>query len=336
MEETKVRDNNTKTQLSLAAALFFSPLVKYILNKNTWNITKADESFIRGYITLGYITLFLGVVVLTSSILHYALVLHIFNSIYTISIFLLLVVLIVSVVSILSDVRLIQWDNLSLPTQTIEGNKKNILLTYLPIYNTYLWYRLHNFEQPNRWIKESIFLRILFFLISITGIVRWTVIVLLLIIIRVASLASDIDILDISIKRNFNKLFTKNPEEIRWYVVGFLSYLIQSIVHLVRPSTHYSLDTEIDTAKESYSRIIDIKKNRSLIGEYILWFGIIGWIIYLISPDFTVRTYYAWFWLLLLRYITMAIQLKHLPHFPIAREIILLVKKTGKLFIRNT
>jgi hypothetical protein len=57
MEETKVRDTNTKTQLSLAAALFFSPLVQNMLNKNSRDITDQDKDFIRGYIKFGYISI---------------------------------------------------------------------------------------------------------------------------------------------------------------------------------------------------------------------------------------------------------------------------------------
>jgi len=57
VEETKIVDTNTKTQLSLAAALFFSPLVQNMLNKNTRNISEQDKDFIRGYIKFGYITL---------------------------------------------------------------------------------------------------------------------------------------------------------------------------------------------------------------------------------------------------------------------------------------
>lgn len=57
VEETKVQDTNTKTQLSLAAALFFSPLVQNMLNKNNRDITDKDKDFIRGYIKFGYITL---------------------------------------------------------------------------------------------------------------------------------------------------------------------------------------------------------------------------------------------------------------------------------------
>jgi len=47
MEEIRVRDDNTKTQLSLAAALFFSPLVQNMLKKNNRDISDQDKNFIR-------------------------------------------------------------------------------------------------------------------------------------------------------------------------------------------------------------------------------------------------------------------------------------------------
>ena len=57
IEEMKTHDNNTKTQLSLAAALFFSPLVHNMLRKDTRDINDTDRDFIHGYIKFGYITL---------------------------------------------------------------------------------------------------------------------------------------------------------------------------------------------------------------------------------------------------------------------------------------
>lgn len=57
MVEEKAIDTNTKTQLSLAAALFFSPLVQNMLKRRTWDISDQDKEFIRGYIRFGYITL---------------------------------------------------------------------------------------------------------------------------------------------------------------------------------------------------------------------------------------------------------------------------------------
>ena len=46
-EELKTVDTNTKTQLSLAAALFFSPLVGSMLKRDTRDISDNDRNFIR-------------------------------------------------------------------------------------------------------------------------------------------------------------------------------------------------------------------------------------------------------------------------------------------------
>lgn len=56
-EELKTTDTNTKTQLSLSAALFFAPLVQNMLKKGNRDITDQDKQFIQGYIKFGYITL---------------------------------------------------------------------------------------------------------------------------------------------------------------------------------------------------------------------------------------------------------------------------------------
>jgi putative cell wall-binding protein len=47
VEETKKTDSNTKTQLSLAAALFFSPLVQYMLKTNNRDISEQEKKFIK-------------------------------------------------------------------------------------------------------------------------------------------------------------------------------------------------------------------------------------------------------------------------------------------------
>jgi len=336
VEETKVRDTNTKTQLSLAAALFFSPLVQNMLNKNTWDITDKDRDFIRGYIRFGYITLLFWVITIASGVSNYLFALNILSVIYTVSIFILLSLLIISIVSIISDISLLRWGNSELQTYTVEGNKKEIIFKYIPIYNIYLWYQAHSFDKPNRRVKESILLWTLFLCVSIMWSVWWSTIILIAIIIRIASLMSDIDILSTQTKQYINKVFFKNPEEIWWYVTWFLRYIGKATIHLFKPVEIYTLENEIYTEKESYGHIVDIKENKNIIIEYILWIIISIWLIYLIQPDFTVRTYYTGFWLLILRYLTMAIQLKHLPHLPIAREIMLLVKGIKSLFIKKS
>ena len=335
----KVVDNNTKTQLSLAAALFFSPLVQYILRKDTRDITDKDRDFIRGYIKFGYITLLFWLITIVSWVMNYFFMLKILNVTYTISIFILIFLLVISVVSILSDISLLKGRNTKPQNYTIEGNKKDIIVKYLPVYNIYLWYTVHTFDKPNRRIKESILLWMLFLLVSMLGNIFISSTLLILIIFRVAALMSDIDFLTIPIKQRLNKLFLKNPEEIMGYVTWLFLYILQSFVHIFVPMPAYSLQTAIVKEKESYSRIIDIHNNTNIIIEYMLWILLMIWLVYTMHIDFTIRTYAAWFWLLILRYIIMVIQLKHLPHLPIARELFLLVKAVirygKKLFIHN-
>ena len=335
-EETKVTDTNTKTQLSLAAALFFSPLVQHMLTANTRDITDQDKDFIRGYIRFGYVTILFWVITISAGVLNYLFPLSILSVTYTVSIFILVFLLLISIVSILSDISLLRWGDRSLQNYTIEGNKKDIIFKYLPIYNIYLRYTSHTFEKPNRRIKESILLRTIFLLLSMSGSVFLTSCIVILIVLRVASLMSDIDFLNTSTKQWLNRLFFKNPEEMIGYVSWFLVYLIKSLVHIFAPIQAYTLTEEITKEKSAYGRIIDIQNtNRNIIIEYILWIFLTIWLLYIAKVDFTVRTYYAWLSLLFARYLIMAIQLKHLPHFPLAREILLFIRGIGKLFTKK-
>lgn len=325
-------DTNTKTQLSLAAALFFSPLVQNMLKNNTRDITEQDKDFIRWYIKFGYITLLFWIITIVTGVMNYLLALDILNVIYTVSIFILIGLLAISVVSILSDIRLLKWGDEHGNIHTIDGNKKDILVKYLPLYNIYLWYNVHSFDTPNWRIKESLFLWIVFFIVSMTWNIAASTIVLIAIILRVAALMSDIDFFTTKTKQRFNPLFLKNPEEIRWYATWCISYLVKSIWRVFSKLPAYNLAKEVAEEKEQYSRIVNIKEHKNIIIEYILWILLTIGLVYITQPDFTVRTYYVWFGLLIWRYVVMAIQLKHLPHLPVAREIVLFTEWIWLLF----
>lgn len=335
MEETKVRDTNIKTQLSLAAALFFSPLVQNILNKYTRDITDQDKLFIYGYIKFGYITLLFGFISIAAWIMNYLLSINILHVIYIISIGILFLLLFVSVISILSDISLVKWWDYSIHTYTTEWVKKDIILQYLPIYNVYLRYILHNFDKPNWRIKESLLLWMAFLITCILGNVFVSSSILLLIILRIASLMSDIDIISPKVKQRLNGLFSKNPEEIRWYFTGMLLFIGKSLIHIFIPLQTYTLWDEIAKEKEMYSYIINIQTNKNIIIEYILWFLLMVWFIYMNPITSSGRIYYTWFGLYITRYLVMWIQLKHLPHLPIAREIVFSIKNIIELFKRK-
>ena len=336
MEETKVQDTNTKTQLSLAAALFFSPLVQYMLKTNNRDITEKDKIFIRGYIKFGYLTLLFWGIVIAAGSMKYLFPWELLRIVYIVSIFLLLLLLVIGVVGILADISLLKWGNTKENHTTIEGNKKDIILTYLPLYNIYLWYKTHTFNKPNWRIKESILAWILFGIACLLGNIFVASSILILIILRIAALMSDIDILNITFKQKLNTLFTKNPEELRWYITGFICFFAKSLYNIVTKIQYFTLEQEVAQEKERYSRIISMQGNISLILEYILWILLTIGLVYLTNLDFTVRTYYAWWLLLVGRYLIMAIQLKHLPHLPIARELVLLGTTLGSIFRKKS
>jgi hypothetical protein len=311
-------------------------LVQNMLKNNTRDITDKDRDFIHGYIKFWYVSILFWIITIAAGVLNYVFALNILSVIYTVSVFILIFLLLISVVSILSDISLLKWGDSGIQTYNVEWNKKDIILKYLPIYNIYLWYTAHSFEKPNWRIKESILLWVVFLLVAISGSVLISSISLILIIIRIASLMSDIDILNIPTKQRINKLFLKNPEEVRWYGTGLIIYIGKTFVHMFTTMQPYTLEGEITSEKEIYSHIIDIQTDKSIIIEYILWLILAIWLVYLTKLDFTVRTYYAWFGLLIARYLVMGIQLKHLPHLPIARELLVLAKWIWWIFRRKS
>lgn len=49
--------NNNKIQLSLAALMFFAPLVQHLIKTSKIDLSDSDKEFIQSYIQYGYITL---------------------------------------------------------------------------------------------------------------------------------------------------------------------------------------------------------------------------------------------------------------------------------------
>jgi hypothetical protein len=128
-----------------------------------------------------------------------------------------------------------------------------------------------------------------------------------------------------------NTLFTKNPEELWGYVTWCIRYVATLFPTLwTRKATPLNLSAVIEQEKQAYSRIIDI--DTPLIWEYSIWLvGCIS-IAYFLSIDMTIWTYTLGFGLLLARYILMALQWKHLPHLPLAREVVLLCQRIWTRF----
>lgn len=136
-----------------------------------------------------------------------------------------------------------------------------MLLNYVPLYDLYRRYQLHTFDKPNLIIKESLLVWPLFGIICSRGNMTAFSFALILIVIRVVTLMSQTDIIPPKVSAFVNKLFYKNPEELRGYVTGTLVFIVRSLFH--KPCSWS--DCIVD-AKQPYTYLYDIRK-----------FGIIQW-----------------------------------------------------------
>lgn len=222
METEKQSQNQTKIQLSLAALMFFSPLVQNIISKNNFELQEEEINFIHGYIRLGYITLAILAITLLTGISGYRLESSIINGVYTASLFLLVIILTIGAVSIIMDINIVSKNGNIMNMYADENSNleptKKIILSYIPGYNIYLRYQKHTFDQPDMLVKESIIARTIFVLLGLCTTPFLTSTFLIMIIIRIASLLGKVDIINPTIKAYINKLFLKNPEEIRGYI----------------------------------------------------------------------------------------------------------------------
>lgn len=140
----------------------------------------------------------------------------VFLWIYRLSAIMLIVLLVGGTIGAMANIKLLQEDETLLHYNKIQNDKSDIFLSFFPIYNIYQRYKLHNFEHPYRWAKESILWWTLFTIVIVaTKSAVGSGFILTMIVIRVASLLSGIDVLDEQVKKKINNFFFKNPEELR-------------------------------------------------------------------------------------------------------------------------
>lgn len=303
--------STTKIQLSLSSIMFFSPFIKNIIHNKAFVLSADDNEFIAWYITLWYINITLLALSILSAIGMYALDLPFLNILYYVLLIILLLLLVWESVAILLEKPLLHSKHGFWYT-SIALNKTQILLSYLPLYNIYLRYHIHDFQHIYRWPKESIFLWIIFIFTSLvfqTPVI--STVIFILIIARVASLFGWIDVLPDRAKNKLNTLFTKNPEELWWYV----TWTIRSIFHK---------ETVTDAIKQQqlqYSLLLPLT-TPSLIINYCLWLVIFLGAIYLWIQLSSPVLYYIALGLILWRYLLMYIKWRHVPYLPVCKEII--------------
>lgn len=326
-------NSTTKVQLSLAALMFFSPLVSNMLKKDNLELNNEDNKFIKWYIRLGNYLLIILWVTIISWILNYNIQSDIINVIYSLSIISLTTMLVVWTISILTDTNILSWDKklVDLYYENVTSDKKEVLTNYTPIYNIYLWYTQHNFNQPNLLIKESILAWLIFIILWFFTNTFWASTFLIIIIIRIASLMWWIDFVSPQIKKIINRLFTKNPEEIRWYIKGSIMYLYNKVTdQLNKKEIGYFIDKE----KEEFGLLYKIQLHNSIKIkiQYIMFIITFGYLIQQAIVDLNQRIVVIPWLIFIWRYLVMLIKREHLPSLPIYKEITdLLIYIYGKI-----
>ena len=323
----KLKDTN-KLQLWIAAVMFFSPFVHSNLNNTNLELNDDEKKFLKWYIKLGYINIFLLIISVIFWTISYFVDYQIVTWIYFIFIFALIWFVIIWIFWVVTDINIFWWWKKLFQYKEITSDKTDIILWFIPIYNIFMWYKIHNFDNPYRRIKESIIWRSLFVVLSLITSSAWIgSLILILIIIRVVSLVSWIDLISDESKKKINKIFYKNPEEIRWYVSGFINFVWKKI-HLnskLDRETKISLNDFVNKEKEDYQLIYTFQIEKKLYFQYgilalLLWWQIYKWFGFMDSWIF-----YVPITMIILRYFVMYLKWKHLPNLPILKEFIDLI-----------
>lgn len=277
-----------KKQLALSSIMFFAPLIKNLITKN--KLKNKLQSYINGFINLWYIHILLLILTIIWQILFFQYQIELINYISTVFIAILTLSIIWSSLLILTD-------------KQISHNTKeiniNALLSYIPLYNIYLWYKKHNFENPNKILKESIIIRIVFIILLQINIIA-IYILSTIILIRVLMLTLNINIF-------YDKLiniFTKNPEEIRGYITWYIAWI-----------QNKEYKKSIKTHKQKFEILFKIDNNQIKIEYILLTILCLLWFRYWYIQN-NINIIIAILFVIL-RYLILYLNWNHLPHIPI-------------------
>ena len=305
------RTNNNKIELSLSAIMFFSPLIQNMLNKNK-NIPSEDKTFVRGSIKLWYLNIFLLLITIALQVTFYLTKVWITQTMSTVIMIILAISLVIWSIYAISGKSILKSSNKTdnnPASNNLSNNKLETLLNYIPLYNIYLRYKNHNFNNPDIILKESILRWSAFAIVFIAfqdQTINWIIISILWI--RIVALMNDIDIPKTA-KQKLNKLFNKNPEELRWYI----SWAIITIFN------KKSISENINTQKINYELLFK-STNKQTIFEYTILNLLTIWGLYIGYITNNTALIIAILFIAT-RYIIMLIKRNHLPHIPVIREI---------------
>lgn len=298
------KNQNNRIELALASLMFFAPFVKKIL-KSRNNIDDADKNFVLWFIKLWYLNIALLVFAIIVEIIAYMTNISLLNTCGTVIIVILAVFLLIWSILVIMWKSVIKWTNNELDNSLVS----QIISAYIPLYNVYLWYKMHDFDGENTYLKESLILWWFWSILLLMTSNKYILIGYGMIIL----LAMMLNIFQVKLWQSgeefIKNLFTKNPEEIWWSIVGVL----------IAPFVSQTVKESIDSQKWKYNLIFKLD-HKQIILELILiiilgGFGIYMWI------KIGNYTLIVWVILILARYLIMLIKWKHMPHIPVFKEI---------------
>jgi len=305
-----IEERNTysnKTGLSLSALMFFSPLIQNQIKKRS-DISENDKNFIKWFIKIWYLNIFMLILSIWLQIIFYLTNLSLLEDIGFVTMIILAISLIIWSIYVISNKELIKI-NQSQNETVLQKDKINLIINYIPLYNIYLRYKKHEFDKPDLILKESILVWSILsflFLVSNNESIVWSLITL--VIIRIITLINGINLWEKTQKR-LNSIFRKNPEELRWYIIGTIKTIFNQ----------KNLQENIEINKNDFELILKIEYKQILL-EYIMLFILGIYLIYYSYINQNISVILSIIFILM-RYIIMIIKWKHVPHLPIIKEI---------------
>lgn len=304
-----IEEKNTysnKTELSLSALMFFSPLIQNQMKKRS-DINENDKNFIKWFIKIWYLNIFMLILSIWLQIIFYLTNISLIQNIGFVITIILAISLVIWSIYAISNKELIKI-NKSENEKISQKDKISFIINYIPLYNIHLRYKKHNFNEPDMILKESILVwgMVSILLLVSNEIITWFLVIL--IVIRIITLINGINLWE-KTQKLLDNLFKKNPEESRWYIIW-------TIVTIFNQK---SLQENIETSKNNFKLILKIEHKQILLeyiilfimGLYMIYYGYINQNISLIISTIFI----------LMRYLVMIVKWKHVPHLPIIKEI---------------
>jgi len=257
---------SNKIQLGLSAVMFFAPLVQNILKSPTLELNEEDILFVQGYVRYGYLTIIMLLLSIVGTVAYYFSPIELLYWAHTFCIFVLFILLVAGTIGVVADFHILQFGSThQIHPQRVQEQGSTIVPAFAPLYNIYLRYKLHTFDTPFWWAKESILWWSAFAFISVVfASPLLSSFIFIMMVLRLATLTYGMDYFSVDMRQELQKLFRVNPEEIRSYLLA----AIHRVYALLNKNTVQETYGElVEKYKEQYMKLVSIEQQK----QHIMW-----------------------------------------------------------------